>query len=217
LRRGDEAWRTEDGPGGLPPIVWLMLAFHGADPLRTRDASARLAVPPDVVASLQDEVGRWSETSADPARNAAAILARLFAGEDPRRSDPVVSAAERCEAGLPVWAAVDPRMDFGTWYFGTLAMYQVGGERWKRWNGAMKTAIVDTQRRDGTRCGYKQSWDPLDRWGPEGGRVYSSAILDLCLSVYYRYDRVMCDDPGAGRVPPPPTDHSARRVYAPCE
>ena len=54
----------------------------------------------------------------------------------------------------------------------------------------MTTSIVANQRKDGTYCAFKGSWDPLDPWSPEGGRVYSTAILTMCLEVYYRYERV---------------------------
>ena len=46
----------------------------------------------------------------------------------------------------------------------------------------------DQQRRD-EGC-FKGSWDPLDAWGEEGGRVYSTSLLTMCLEVYYRYGRV---------------------------
>ena len=36
-------------------------------------------------------------------------------------------------------------------------------------------------------CG---SWEPIDRWGGEGGRVYATAINALTLEVYYRYANV---------------------------
>ena len=45
-------------------------------------------------------------------------------------------------------------------------------------------------RKDGIYCTYKGSWDPKGPWGPDGGRVYSTAMMALCLEVYYRYDRV---------------------------
>ena len=76
------------------------------------------------------------------------------------------------------------------WYYATLALFQVGGPAWKAWDGAMKPAIVNTQRRDGDYCGYKGSWDPIDPWGGDGGRVYSTAVNAMCLEVYYRYGRV---------------------------
>ena len=76
------------------------------------------------------------------------------------------------------------------WYYATLAMFQVGGKPWKTWNAHLKTDVVDHQRQDTTYCLYKGSWDPIGPWGPDGGRVYSTALLAMCLEVYYRYDRV---------------------------
>ena len=38
------------------------------------------------------------------------------------------------------------------------------------------------------------SWDPVGPWGVDGGRVYSTAILAMCLEVYYRYDKVFGTD-----------------------
>ena len=34
------------------------------------------------------------------------------------------------------------------------------------------------------------SWDPNGPWGYAGGRVYSTALMVLCLEVYFRYARV---------------------------
>ncbi len=53
-----------------------------------------------------------------------------------------------------------------------------------------ENAMVDTQRMDTDHCQYKGSWDPIGPWGGDGGRVYSTAIMALCLEVFYRYDRV---------------------------
>lgn len=60
---------------------------------------------------------------------------------------------------------------------------------WRKWNEAMFEAIVKHQhmKGSGSRTG---SWDPLCAWGEDGGRVYSTALLTMCLEVYYRYDRV---------------------------
>ncbi|MFN0199579.1 MAG: prenyltransferase/squalene oxidase repeat-containing protein [Planctomycetaceae bacterium] len=70
------------------------------------------------------------------------------------------------------------------WYYGTLAMYQYGGEGWKRWNESLRDLHVEEQRTSGDVAG---SWDPLPPWGPYGGRVYSTALSTLCLEVYYRF------------------------------
>ena len=70
------------------------------------------------------------------------------------------------------------------WYYGTLGMYQLQGDYWRRWNEAMQTTLVGRQRVDGDDAG---SWDPECIWGGYGGRVYSTALSALCLEVYYRY------------------------------
>jgi hypothetical protein len=70
------------------------------------------------------------------------------------------------------------------WYYATLAMYQLQGEYWERWNKALQSTLIAGQRTTGSRAG---SWDPETVWGGYGGRVYSTALAALCLEVYYRY------------------------------
>jgi hypothetical protein len=70
------------------------------------------------------------------------------------------------------------------WYYATLAMYQLQGEYWRRWNEAMHKAIVERQVVDGPQAG---SWNTDTLWGGYGGRVYTTAIAALTLEVYYRY------------------------------
>ncbi|MGE5194221.1 MAG: prenyltransferase/squalene oxidase repeat-containing protein, partial [Deltaproteobacteria bacterium] len=76
------------------------------------------------------------------------------------------------------------RQDLYYWYYGTLAMYQHGGESWQRWNQALRDLLVADQRSDGDFAG---SWNPRAPWGDYGGRVYSTAMSTLCLEVYYRF------------------------------
>jgi len=70
------------------------------------------------------------------------------------------------------------------WYYGSMAMYQAGGEAWEQWNQALTATLLARQRRAGHLAG---SWDPDRVWGSHGGRVYSTAMCALCLEVYYRY------------------------------
>jgi hypothetical protein len=76
------------------------------------------------------------------------------------------------------------RINLYYWYYGTLAMYQLGGEHWQRWNAALQAALLDQQRSEGDMAG---SWDPKCIWGGYGGRVYSTAMSALCLEIYYRF------------------------------
>ena len=120
---------------------------------------------------------------------AVGMLTRIFLGEDPERSEMIRKGADLCLEALPTWNADDGSIDMYYWYYGTLAMFQVGKSHWKQWNKAMKTAIVGHQfpRGSGSRTG---SWDPIGPWGADGGRVYATACMVMCLEVYYRYDQV---------------------------
>ena len=63
-----------------------------------------------------------------------------------------------------------------------------GGSNKDRFDKAMKSAVLDSQRKDGASKG---SWDPKGPWGFAGGRVYSTALGVLCLEVYFRYAKVL--------------------------
>jgi hypothetical protein len=74
-------------------------------------------------------------------------------------------------------------LNYYYWYYGTLAMYQYGGQPWERWNSVVRDSLIELQRQDGDLAG---SWDPNDPWGRYGGRLYSTALATLTLEVYYR-------------------------------
>ncbi|MHC5019548.1 MAG: HEAT repeat domain-containing protein [Planctomycetota bacterium] len=117
---------------------------------------------------------------------AIGLACDLFLGTDPAEGR-LGLAADRVVAEPPNWKRVESggRHTFYYWYYGTLALFQVGGERWQAWNAAMRTALVDHQRRDGHAAG---SWDPKSPWiGRSGGRVLVTAMNVLTLEVYYRY------------------------------
>ena len=48
----------------------------------------------------------------------------------------------------------------------------------------MRDLLVSEQIKTGRNAG---SWDPIDRWGGSGGRIYSTAMATMCLEVYYRH------------------------------
>lgn len=117
---------------------------------------------------------------------AAGILARVLLGEHPRESEVIGKGVKLCLDQPPVWNPDTGTIDMTYWYWGTLALFQYGGRPWDVWNKRMHDAIVLHQhpKGSGSRTG---SWDPLDPWGAEGGRVYSTALMMMCLEVYYRY------------------------------
>jgi hypothetical protein len=127
---------------------------------------------------------------------AVGMLCRIYLGLQDMA--PLKGGAGRLMRNLPDWkkmeessrrAAATGGFDAGCnmyyWYYGTLAMFQVGGEYWEAWNGALRDMLVERQRKEGHRKG---SWDPETNYvGREGGRVFSTAINVLNLEIYYRY------------------------------
>ena len=199
---------------------WMMMALKSAKLINHADVkagkSASLQLDEDAFEGVkawvdkmtEPETGRvgYQQRGTGPARptelvdkfpaaksesmTGVGMLARIFLGENPKTSDPIKKGAELCAAVAPKWDPNDGSIDMYYWYYATLAMFQVGGEPWKKWEAGLKSAVIDTQRKDTDYCMYKGSWDPVDPWGPDGGRVYSTACLALCLEVWYRYDKV---------------------------
>jgi hypothetical protein len=124
---------------------------------------------------------------------AVGVLTRVFAATnvdaDPRKDEMIVKGCQLMMKKLPRWDIDAGTIDFYYWYYASLAIFQVGDPYWKQWNEAMKTAIVDNQRTEEGRD-ERGSWDPVDPWAPEGGRIYATAVNCLSLEVYYRYGRV---------------------------
>ena len=124
----------------------------------------------------------WAVRS--PREVAAETLLRLTMGED-RTSDAIRVAARKC---LEHASSAD-RVDMMHWFFGTLALFKIGGSPWKKWNESMKDAIIKQQhpRYSGDKTG---SWDPHGESGRRYGRAGVTALGSLCVGVYYRYDKV---------------------------
>ena len=76
------------------------------------------------------------------------------------------------------------KKNFYYWYYASLALHQVQGPHWQRWNQALQRELLGLQQQQGEQAG---SWDPDTVWGAYGGRAYSTAMAALCLEVYYRY------------------------------
>ncbi|MHC4952947.1 MAG: prenyltransferase/squalene oxidase repeat-containing protein [Planctomycetota bacterium] len=203
------AWRYEPqgGENDLSMTGWMIMALKSGK-------YAGLLIDPDAFAGARRFVDKMTDPEfgaagydtpgGGPARpeglqdrfpmeksrsmTAVAILTRIFLGEEPS-SDMVRKGADLCLECLPTWNEDDGSIDMYYWYYGSLALFQVGGTRWKKWKKAMVPTVVKSQhaRGSGSRTG---SWDPIGPWGHDGGRVYSTALQVMCLEVFYRYDRV---------------------------
>ncbi len=78
------------------------------------------------------------------------------------------------------------------WYYGTLAMHQMGGRYWRAWNQKMKRMYTEKQRTSPPEL--RGSWDP-DTAVLNGGRLFSTAMSILSLETYYRFSPLMGKPP----------------------
>ena len=90
-----------------------------------------------------------------------------------------------CLRDLPRWKR--EYIDFVYWHWGSLAAFHFDDARWKTWRVAMERALRDNQVAKGCARG---SWEPVDRWSCEGGRVTATAINLLTLLTAERYARL---------------------------
>jgi hypothetical protein len=124
------------------------------------------------------------------ALSAISVMARIFM--DRTKADPRTHhGADLLLRDKPVWGG--NATDFYYWYYASLALFQYDGpkgSKWLSWNEPMKNALVGNQNLAASGC-RAGSWEPVDRWSGEGGRVYATAINALTLEVYYRYANVL--------------------------
>ena len=147
---------------------------------------------------------------------AIGVMSRIFM--DKNKGDARLSSG--CDLLLrdkPVWKG--NAVDFYYWYCASLALFQYdgpSGPKWRAWNEEMKKALVQHQNTalEGCKTG---SWEPVDRWSGEAGRVYATALNALTLEVYYRYANVFGSGggPAAAAPPPPPAPPPAPKVVTP--
>jgi hypothetical protein len=112
------------------------------------------------------------------ALTALGLLCRLELGQEPRLNPVLASAAATINDKPPAWGDDPASVDTYYWSFATLALRRLGGEPFGAWSRALDEALARRQRRDGA---FKGSFDPAGAWCGQGGRVYQTALLTLCL------------------------------------
>ena len=208
------AWRYAPGaPAGDTSILgWAVMALKSG---RTVD----VPIPPSTQAGVLGWLKKVSKgrdgglafynleasgTAVTPTMTAEAWACRQFleVGGPGRASD---------EAAAYLLQNRSDRGEYNIYYlyYGTLAMYQHGGEAWSTWNARVRDDVVRRQRVKGHMAG---SWDPDDSpYGTKGGRIYGTALATLTLEVYYRFLRLYEPTPPSP-VAPRPVDSRARRA-----
>ncbi len=179
------SWRYQPlESGDLSQLGWQLMALKSAElsgvptPVATRAGMVRFLK--NASSGAHGGIAAYRPNDR-PSRTmtAEALVCRQFLGMS--RDNPAAGEAATYLLGeLPT----SERINLYYWYYGTLGMYQQGGEPWQQWNSAMQITLLPRQIRTGTLTG---SWDPDCVWGGYGGRVYSTAMATLCLEVYYRY------------------------------
>ncbi len=127
-----------------------------------------------------------------PASTPAGLFAAALLGEDIESNyykDAVSFTLERAPTGYAFRGddafvrRAEGNLYF--WYYGSLAMFRLGGYAWDQWNTRMKDTLVNAQDQDG-------SWKPISIYARYAGddwrdKSYTTAMCVLTLEVYYRY------------------------------
>ncbi|MFM7107543.1 MAG: hypothetical protein ACKOZU_02905 [Planctomycetaceae bacterium] len=198
-------WRYEPGQDGDMSVTgWYMMALKSAQmadievPKETFDGLGRFLDGVSVGDGRRygyrfDEVSQPTDaadrklvrTSAGPVTDAVSaegLLCRQYLGWP--RNHPALAA------GVDVllkekFLAWETDKDVYAWYYITQVVHHLGGPGWERWNARMKEVLPAAQVSQGRDEG---SWDPaLDKWGPWGGRLFTTCFCTYMLEVYYRH------------------------------
>ncbi len=187
----DGGWRYEKGQSGdMSMFGWQLMALKSAEiaglPIPERNRQLLIKFLKD--RSLGPRRGLASYRVVDPqyeqlpptsAMTAEALFCKQMLGIS-RTNPQSVEAVEYIMQRPPSHRTED----IYYWYYGTLAVYQYGGDDWVKWNTPLRDYLIQDQRKTGHAAG---SWDPKAPWGTYGGRVFSTALSTLCLEVYYRF------------------------------
>jgi hypothetical protein len=184
------AWRYAPGaPVGDTSILgWAVMALKSGRevglPIPNPVQSGMLTWLGKVATGPAKGLARYQPWDAvTPTMTAEAWVCRQFLGV----GGPSASSTEAADYLLQHGPTHDP-YNLYYWYYGTLTMYQHGGDAWTRWNSQVRDQIVKRQRESGHMAG---SWDPDEsKYGAMGGRIYCTALATLTLEVYYRFLRL---------------------------
>ncbi len=178
-------WRYNPGIGNdLSVTGWFAMALQSAQ-------MAGLEVPSETfdrlrryLDSVEKEYGsRYSyqtRRGATPAMTAEGLLCRQYLGWS-QDNEHLVEGVDYLLRFLPEW---EDRNVYH-WYYATQVFHHMEGEPWREWNGVMRQLLPEHQEKRGRERG---SWDPNgDRWGSQGGRLYTTCLSIYILEVYYRH------------------------------
>ena len=178
-------WRYRPGdPGDTSQLGWQLMALKSAElagiPMPPSTRSGIIRFLRSVSSGKQGGLASYRPGEA-PSRSmsAEALVCWQFLGL-PREHPACNETGDFLLTELPGSGMANDYY----WYYATIAMYQLQGDYWQRWNEALQTTLLGRQVKDGPLAG---SWNTDTLWGGYGGRVYTTAIATLALEVYYRF------------------------------
>ncbi|MFA4987043.1 MAG: prenyltransferase/squalene oxidase repeat-containing protein [Candidatus Brocadiia bacterium] len=202
VQNESKAWRywPKDNDNDVSVTAWCVMAMKAASvagfdvPAKSWDGVRNFL--DEVTEPDSGEVGytrRPVKGSDEPAYKrysitACGLLCRLYMGM-PRDEKLIQKGALILMENLPEWNQPGIGAQFYYyWFYGSLVLFQIEGDCWKKWNLRMRDMLVAHQ--NVTPGELKGSWDPSPstHFSQMGGRVYSTAMAVLTLEVYYRYE-----------------------------
>ncbi|MBI3099576.1 MAG: hypothetical protein HYY93_15315 [Planctomycetes bacterium] len=130
-----------------------------------------------------------------PAVTAQGMLIRMFA--EGFTSEHILKGQGHIVLDKFPQAEKNAMMDFYYWYVGTAAIRAFQGpgsgrgeDGWKEWSRAVMGVVPSKQRPSKDKCA-EGSWNPDDRWGAAGGRIYSTAMNIMVLEIVAGLDQIL--------------------------
>jgi hypothetical protein len=184
-------WRYTPGVDADTSVTgWFVMAFQSGLMADLEVASATL----DAISGFLDRVTDDGVVYAYQPRRAPtltitaeALLCRQYLGWE--RDDPRLQKGIQYLLKTPVDYDKDENVYY--WYYASQVLHHLGGDAWHQWNLAMREQIPARQVKQGAERG---SWNSQsDRWGPHGGRLFTTCLSIWNLQVYYRHRRLYSD------------------------
>lgn len=210
-RNPKKVWRYQprDGDSDISLTTWCMSAYAAGSDFNLTINESALPLIANYVDQVTDDRGHHGYTSKTEASarkhqpnrkiqhgelfpvelcettTAVGLACRFILGRSPATDPLMTAAADLLAKKPPTWDEAGS-IDYYYWYYGSNAMFQMGGKQWHTWSQAVRSALLPEQRSDGNFAG---SWDPISVWGEDGGRVYVTAASVLALQAEFRYAR----------------------------